>query len=368
MLLSVTSSRFVNRCQPTSLNGFDTSETCLSPLSAIDLTAALSTGTEAKTIIESLGCVISSIQDLSSTEFNCTSVSKPLVANYSSSVISNITLDRWLISSLKTFSSSAKPTIHPSTTEITTPLFTTHVTSATSETYSAFTDQKSIYVVYDQEYKITELTTTFNTHFPQTTVLKEAGALLTFTIPSNTITGDAKLYQVLSGELNVQNSPDKKNKKTGVIVGSTVGVIIGVVVIIFIGFTIIRNKRNVKNRSKKGFSHNIGQRISCDKVVAKGEPMSNPFLNEVNYKVVISGGDRRNLRENDRKIRRDNSSDSLFTEHPYYGTENREAVRFSCPSSYTESSGSSTEEMSSNASTITRPNIEQTNSFLREII
>ncbi|QHS72036.1 uncharacterized protein SPAR_D00350 [Saccharomyces paradoxus] len=373
MLLNVTSSQYVSMPQPRSLNEIDMSETFAGSSSTTDPIAASSTETGSSVTTKLLGSLESSIQDLSSTACSTTSLrnytSNPqyLVNNCSSSVQSNITIDRGLLSSLKTFTSSIVPTIQPSTTKLTTPLFTTFASTSASETYSVFTSDSAVYVIYDQQYKITERSTTFNTHFPQTSVLKESNPPLTFTIPSDTITGDAKLYQYLSGALNTQDGSDTNSKRTGVIVGSTVGVVIGVVVVIFIGFVIIRNRRNVKNRSKKGFSHDIGKRVSCDEV-KKGETLSNPFLNELNYKVTTNSENKRDSFENGRDLRRGSSSDGLYIAHPYYGMEDHEAGRFSYLSSYNGSTGSSIEETSSSASTITRPNIQQTNSFLREII
>ena len=343
-----------------------TSSPVAEPSTALPIATGSTITTKLLESLESLSQVMSTTAYNTISLNNYTSSSQSLVKNCSSSVKSNITIDRWLISSLKSFSSSLMPTMQPSTTELTTPLFTTFAPTTTSEIYSVFTSDESIYVVYDQIYKITESSTTFNTHFPQTTVLKEADTPLTFTIPTNTITGDAKLYQNLSGALNTQEGSNSY-RKTGVIVGSTVGVVIGVVVVIFIGLIIIRNKRNMKKRSKKGFSHDIGKRVSCDEV-AKGQSLSNPFLNELCYKVITNGEGLRDSFDNRRDIRRGNSSDSLFIAHPYYGTEDNETESISYLSSFNESNGSSIEETSSNASTITRPNIEQTNSFLREVI
>ncbi|EJS44444.1 YDL211C [Saccharomyces arboricola H-6] len=367
MLLNVTSSRFINRQQHTNLDEATTK--FLRSSLVTQFTTARFIEAEATINTECFYSPISSGQDLSLIGYNTpyshnyTSSPRSLAVNYSSSVKSNITIDRWLISSPETLSSFPTSTTQPSTTELMTPLLTTFASTITSKTYSVFTSKNSLYVVYDQEYEITESTLTFNTHFPQTTVLKESNGPLAFTIPPNTITGNAKLYQVLSGALNTQDTSDESSKKTGVIVGSTVGVIIGVVVLIFIGFVMIRNKRNVN----KGFSHDIGKRVSACGVV-KEDSIPNPFLNELNYKGLARGESKQNPPENGGNIRRDNSSDSLYIAYPYYGIQGHESGRLSYLSSQNGSTGSSTEETGSNTSTITRPDIEQMNSFLREII
>ncbi|CAD6607749.1 CCN_G0006810.mRNA.1.CDS.1 [Saccharomyces cerevisiae] len=372
MLLNVTSSQYISMPQSGSLSEIDTSETA-SLSSATDHFFALSTEVVSSITTNHIEGLESSIQVPISTAYGTTSfrnnTSSPqyLVSNCTSSVQSNITIDRGLLSTLKTFTTSQVPTIEPSTTKLTTPLSTTFTSTSTSEIYSVFTSENSVYIIYDQEYKFTERSTTFNTHFPQTSVLQESNPPLTFTIPSNTITGDAKLYQYLSGALNTQDASDANNRRTGVIVGSTVGVVIGVVIVIFIGFIIIRNRRNVKNHSKKGFSHDIGKRVSCDEVT-ETEALSNPFLNVLNYKVTTNGEGKRDSFENGRDLHRASSSDGIYIAHPYYGVADHESGRFSYLSSYNESTESSIEETSSSASTITRPNIQQTNSFLREII
>ncbi|CAI4057731.1 hypothetical protein N7582_000920 [Saccharomyces uvarum] len=359
MLLNVTSSQFRNKHQPTSEAA--TTESCSSlPLAAQESTITWSVEPE-NTISFVESCVPSS--------HNYTSSPRSLTASASPSIKSNITIDEWLTSAPKTLPLTPTPTIQPPTTEPTTPSSTIFAsTITTSESYTMFTSKNSIYVVYEQEYEITESTTSFSTHFPQTTGLKGTNAPLTFTIPYNTITGDAKLYRkLLPGALDTQNTSDKDNKNTGVIVGSTVGTIIGVVVVIFIVFVVIRNKRNVKTRSKNGFSHDIGKRVGYDEVI-KGEPISNPFRNEFDFKARSTSEGTRDLFGDGRKTRRSDYLESVYTAHPYYGTDDHETRRFSYLSSLNESTGSSMEETSSNASTITRPNIEQTNSFLREII
>ncbi|CAI4059037.1 hypothetical protein SUVZ_04G0330 [Saccharomyces uvarum] len=374
MLLNVTSSQFRNKHQPTSKAA--TTESCSSsPLATQESTITWSIETESTITTKYRNSLTDSCHDLPFAEscapssHNYTSSPRSLTANASSSIKSNITIDEYLTSAPKTLPLTPTPTIQPSTTELTTPSSTVFAsTITTSESYSMFTSKNSIYVVYEQEYEITESTTSFSTHFPQTTELKETNTPLTFTIPYNTITGDAKLYRkLLPGALDTQNTSEKDNKNTGVIVGSTVGIIIGVVVVIFIGVVIIRNKRNVKTRSKNGFSHDIGKRVGYDEVI-KGEPILNPFRNEFDFKAKATSGGTRDLFGDGRKTRRSDYLGSVYAAHPYYGTDDHESRSFSYLSSFNDSTGSSIEETSSNASTITRPNIEQTDSFLREII
>ncbi|CAI1887421.1 hypothetical protein SEUBUCD646_0D00440 [Saccharomyces eubayanus] len=378
MLVNVTSSQFINRHQPTSLNKVTTTESCSSsPLFTEKSTITCSIGTESTITTKYRNSLTNSCHGLSYAEYcapsshNYTSIPRSLTASASSSssVKSNITTDVWLTSTSKALYLTPTPTMQPSTTELTTPPSTKFASTITTfESYTMFTSKKSIYVVYEQEYEITESTTSFSTHFPQTTRLKETNAPLTFTIPCSTITGDAKLYrQLLPGALDTQNASDKDNNNTGVIVGSTVGIIIGVVIVIFIGFVVIRNKRNVKTRSKNGFSHDIGKRVGHDEVM-KGEPMLNPFRNEFDFKARATSESTQDLFGDGREIRRSDYLESAYAAHPYYGMEDHDTRRLSYLSSLNESTGSSIGETSSNASTITRPNIDQTNSFLREII
>ena len=115
---------------PVSYTHLDTSETA-SLSSAKDHIFALSTEVVSSITTNLIDSLESSIQVPISTAYGTTSfrnnTSSPqyLVSNCTSSVQSNITIDRGLLSTLKTFTTSQVPTIEPSTTKLTTPLSTT---------------------------------------------------------------------------------------------------------------------------------------------------------------------------------------------------------------------------------------------------